>query len=73
MLASAYIAVAWVTFRPVNVRRRPTGDGYNHPGWEDYLLSTCSDGAHKMLGRVRGIVSRIAQPTKAAGHSLIRF
>ena len=28
------------------------------PRWEHTLLSTCSDGARNMLGRVRGIVSR---------------
>jgi hypothetical protein len=43
------------------------------PGWEDYLLSTCSDGARKMLGRARGIVARIAQRSNAAGHTFIRF
>jgi hypothetical protein len=43
------------------------------PGWEDYLLSTCSDGARTMLGRVRGIDTRIAQRLNAAGHTLIRF
>jgi hypothetical protein len=43
------------------------------PGWEDYLLSTCSDGARNMLGRSRGIVARIAQRSNAAGHTFIRF
>jgi hypothetical protein len=31
------------------------------PGWEDGLLSTCSDGARSMLGRICGIVTRIAE------------
>jgi hypothetical protein len=43
------------------------------PGWEDYLLSRGSDGARNMLRRVRGIISRIAEHSHAAGHTLIRF
>ena len=43
------------------------------PQWEHLLLSTCSDGARNMMGRVRGIVTRIAQRSADAGHKLIRF
>jgi hypothetical protein len=43
------------------------------PGWEDYLLSTCSDGARNMLERVRGIVSQISELLNTASHTLIRF
>ena len=43
------------------------------PRWEHTLLSTCSDGARNMLGRVRGIVSRVSQCSTVAVHKLIRF
>ena len=43
------------------------------PQWEHSLLSTCSDGARNMLGRVRGIVTRLAVCSATAGHKLIRF
>jgi hypothetical protein len=43
------------------------------PGWVHTLLSTCADGARNMQGRLRGIVSRIARCSTAAGHTLIRF
>jgi hypothetical protein len=42
-------------------------------GWENCLLSTCSDGARSMLGRVRGIVTRIAERSNAFGHTVIQF
>jgi hypothetical protein len=43
------------------------------PGWEDCLLLACSDGGRNMLGRARGIVTRIAERSNAAGPTLIRF
>jgi hypothetical protein len=41
------------------------------PGWEEYLLSTCSDGARNMLGRTRGIVARIAQCCRPHFHPIL--
>lgn len=44
------------------------------PSWTQRLLSTCSDGARNMTGRVRGIVSRVATAVEAhEGYRLLRF
>jgi hypothetical protein len=43
------------------------------PTWIDNVLSTCSDGARNMTGRVRGIVSRIGALSTDTGSTLIRF
>lgn len=43
------------------------------PSWGYRLLSTCSDGARIMTGRVRGIVTRVSNRVEQEGCHLIRF